>query len=132
MTFSEAMKALESGEKVRCVTWIDKDEYLLLLLNPDEFICGENILPKSIAAFNTVRGNYKNVTYSYLNTAVDWEIYKGPKTKKEVWQWRYKEYEDSEWAVHGSLMCELIAKNLFNSPHIIKYEIHAGPFELEE
>lgn len=59
----------------------------------------------------------------------DWSIYEEPKPKKQVWQWRFKGKDESWWGISSSLMDENEVKKCFGH---IKYEKHAGPFEVED
>ena len=58
----------------------------------------------------------------------EWSIYGEPKTKKQVWQWRY--FSNNEWVVSLALRTEESAQQYFSI--YCKYEKHAGPFEVDE
>ena len=111
MTFVEAMKALERGEKIRIPHW-DCDAYIRL--NYNSFIVDE--------AFRT----YALPARAFKQ---QWELYTEPKPKKEVWQWRYKVKESGYWYSADLLLTEEEASKRWKT---LKYEKHAGPFEVDE
>jgi len=58
----------------------------------------------------------------------DWSIYEEPKPKKQVWQWRFID-RDKYLRVSELLLTEDEAACEFGD---LKYEKHAGPFEVED
>ena len=106
MTFWQAMKALEEGTRVRKTCW-----------NSHEYICIDD---KNVIV-NQKGEDYITLCYRGKYT---WELYQEPKTKKQVWQWRFWSSVSGGWKVHS----ELSEKG----PDAYKIEKHAGPFEVEE
>ena len=71
-----------------------------------------------------------SVAQYIFNSPEDWLLYEGPKPKKQVWQWRFKRNKEARWIIHGLMLTEEDAKEVYSSDH--KYEKHAGPFEVED
>lgn len=110
MKFSEAMKALEQGKKIRCVHWRKGVYY---------YFDSEGVLRDQ-------NGNDDGLSIDSLNRT--WELFEEPPKKKQVWQWRRK-YKNSPWLVSEGLMTEKEAAEYFMN---VKHEIHAGPWEVNE
>lgn len=106
MKFWEAMKALEEGCKVKHEG--HKPGKYFHIKNND--ICDNE---NAHISFGPAIISFKN-----------WEIYEEPKVKKEVWQWR-KKLSGGKWCVLDILETK---EEMTHSG----YEIHAGPFEVEE
>ena len=104
----EAMQALLDGKKITTEELLPHKAYIYL--NDSTIVDSSGLL--------TVIG------------AEDYFLYEEPKPKKQVWQWRVKPYNSPiTWSVCSDLFTEEGAKEAFNS---LRYEKHAGPFEVEE
>lgn len=69
-------------------------------------------------------------TMYHFDKPENWSIYEEPKGKKQVWQWRHKNFTGTFWNVDAELMTERDAKRIYAA--MFRYEKHAGPFEVEE
>ena len=108
LSFIEAMQALERGERVHVLGDLE-DEYCELK--------------------NRTLVNSQGASIEFGSDMFDYkfEIYKEPKPKKEVWQWRIKPKHSRYWYVLSDLMPEDDVSDQYRGYNIEK---HAGPFEV--
>lgn len=115
MTFEKALIALKSGNKIRLTDWESR-----------EFICLESDGKKDCIV-NEVQ--FRTNLTSGMILSDNWEVI-NIKKKKQVYQWRFKN-ENGDWSVLGILYGTIEEVKEKFSPRS-EYEIHAGPWDVEE
>lgn len=114
MKFSEAMKALEEGKKVKRDKW-PSDKYIKI---------SNKLIVKS------QKGRSNDYEFSLLTRhllADDWEIYQEPEDTG-LYAWKWQPRLSLKWFLHTTLMTKKDAEISLGQWY--NYEIHAGPFEV--
>ena len=107
----EAMKYLVDGKKVGAHGW-HKDTYIVLT---DK---------KSLVN--------QQGRISLLNNHIDYFVYHEPPPKKTVYQWRYQMSSCAQWRVGPKLRTQEAADRYYDHKSYRAYEIHSGPYEVDQ